>query len=118
MAVRTCDQEYDLTVPVNWRDLVHAIAVVTAKADVRLTASIFRNRPEADVRFNESINHVYHFLIYDELKEVGEALNISSRTVQRRVKEYGLPDCKRTNNKRIINPQNTICLFEELSWLY
>ncbi len=75
-------------------------------------------RPKADIRLNASINHVCHFIVYDGLKEVGEALNISSRTVQRRVKEYGLPDCTRTNSKYIINPQNTICLFEELSWLY
>ncbi len=39
------EQEYDLTVPVNRRDLIHVIEVVTAKADVRLTASIGRNRP-------------------------------------------------------------------------
>ncbi len=40
--------EYDLTVPVNRRDLIHAIEVVTLKADVHLTASIGRNRPKAD----------------------------------------------------------------------
>ena len=42
------EQEYDLTVPVNRRDLIHAIEAVTPKADVRLTASIGRNRPQAD----------------------------------------------------------------------
>ena len=87
----------------------------------RLCLSLKSNvseRPKADIRFNASINHVCHFIVYDGLKEIGEALNISSRTVQRRVKEYGLPDCTRTNSKCIINPQNTICLFEELSWLY
>jgi len=44
------EQEYDLRVPVNRRDLIHAIEVVTAKADVHLTASIGRNRPKADIR--------------------------------------------------------------------
>ena len=42
------EQEYDLTVPVNRKDLIHAIEVVTPKEDVRLTASIGRNRPQAD----------------------------------------------------------------------
>jgi len=32
-------QEYDLTVPANRRDLIHAIEIVTPKADVRLTAN-------------------------------------------------------------------------------
>jgi len=44
------EQEYDLTVPVNRRDLIRVIEVVTTKADVRLTASIGRNRPIADIR--------------------------------------------------------------------
>ncbi len=43
------EQGYDLTVSVNRRDLIHAIEVVTLKADVHLTASIGRNRPEVDV---------------------------------------------------------------------
>lgn len=43
------EQEYDWTVPVNRRDLIHAIEVVTLKADVHLTASIGRNRPRADI---------------------------------------------------------------------
>jgi len=43
------EQEYDLTVPVNRRDLIHAIEAVISKADVRLTPSIGRNRPKADV---------------------------------------------------------------------
>jgi len=42
-------QEYDLTVPANREGLLHAIEAVTLKADVHLTASIGRNRPEADV---------------------------------------------------------------------
>ncbi len=44
------EQEYDLTVPVNRMDLINVIEAVTPKADVRLTASIGRNRPKADVR--------------------------------------------------------------------
>jgi len=43
------EQEYDLTVPVNRRDLIHTIEVVTPKADVHLTASIGRNQPRADI---------------------------------------------------------------------
>jgi len=43
------EQEYDLTVPANRRDLIHVIEAVTPKADVRLTASIGRNRPKADI---------------------------------------------------------------------
>ena len=42
------EQEYDLTVPVNRRDLNNAIEAVTPKADVHLTASIGSNRPKAD----------------------------------------------------------------------
>ena len=42
------EQEYDLTVPVNRKDLIHVTEAVTSKADVRLTASIGRNRPIAD----------------------------------------------------------------------
>ena len=44
------EQEYDLTVPVNREDLINVIEAVTPKADVRLTASIGRNRPKADIR--------------------------------------------------------------------
>jgi len=43
------EQEYDLTVPANRGDLINVIEVVTPKADVRLTASIGRNRPKADI---------------------------------------------------------------------
>jgi len=43
------EQEVDLTVPVNRRDLINVIEAVTPKADVRLTASIGRNRPKADI---------------------------------------------------------------------
>jgi len=39
------EQEYNLTVPVNRKDLKNVIEAVTPKADVRLTASIGRNRP-------------------------------------------------------------------------
>ena len=46
------EQEYDLTVPANRGDLINVIEVVTPKADVRLTASIGRNRPTA--AFSES----------------------------------------------------------------
>jgi len=42
------EQEYDLTVPANRSDLINVIEAVTHKADVRLTASIGRNRPKAD----------------------------------------------------------------------
>ncbi len=50
-------REYDLTQPANRRDLIHVIEVVTAKADVRLTASIGRNRPIADVRLSSVSFH-------------------------------------------------------------
>ena len=43
------EQEYDLTIPANREGLLHAIEAVTPKADVRLTASIGRNRPKADL---------------------------------------------------------------------
>jgi len=46
------EQEYDLTVPANRRDLIHVIEAVTPKADIHLTASIGRNRPTA--AFSES----------------------------------------------------------------
>jgi hypothetical protein len=41
------EQECDLTVPANRKDLINVIEAVTPKADVRLTASIDRNRPRA-----------------------------------------------------------------------
>jgi len=44
------EQEYDLTVSANKRDLINVIEAVTHKADGRLTASIGRNRPQADLR--------------------------------------------------------------------
>ena len=44
------EQDYDLTVPVNRRDLIHVIEDVTLKADIRLMASIGRNLPKADIR--------------------------------------------------------------------
>ena len=47
------EQEYDLTVPANRGDLINVIEVVTPKADVRLTASIGRNRPIADIRLRK-----------------------------------------------------------------
>jgi len=47
-----------LTVPVNRRDLINVIEAVTPKADVHLTASIGRNRPEADIRLGK-INRKY-----------------------------------------------------------
>ena len=47
------EQEYDLTVPVNRRDLNNAIEAGTHKADVRITASIGRNRPKADIRLKK-----------------------------------------------------------------
>ncbi len=37
-----------MTLPVNRRDLIHAIEAVISKADIRLMASIGRNRPQAD----------------------------------------------------------------------
>jgi len=40
-----------LRVPANRKDLIHAIEAVTHKADVRLTASIGRNRPKPDIHF-------------------------------------------------------------------
>jgi len=43
------EQEYDLTVLTNRRDLINVIEAVTPKADARLAASIGRNRPKADV---------------------------------------------------------------------
>ena len=42
------EQEYDLTVPVNRKDLNNVIEAGTPKADVRITASIGSNRPQAD----------------------------------------------------------------------
>ncbi|MCH7501273.1 MAG: hypothetical protein IH886_14935 [Nitrospinae bacterium] len=42
--------EYDLTVPANRTDLINVIEAVTPKADVHQTASIGRNRPQADIR--------------------------------------------------------------------
>ncbi len=48
------EQEYDLTVPANRRDLINVIEAVTPKADVRLTASIGRNRPIADIRLGNT----------------------------------------------------------------
>jgi len=51
------EQEYDLIVPVNRRDLINVIEAVISKADVRLTASIGRNRPKADI---------YHFQKTDQ----------------------------------------------------
>ncbi len=47
------EQEYDLTIPANRRDLINVIEAVTPKADVRLTVSIGRNRPEADIRLRK-----------------------------------------------------------------
>ena len=41
------EQEYDLTIPANRRDLINVIEAVTPKAGVRLKASIGRNRPTA-----------------------------------------------------------------------
>jgi hypothetical protein len=43
------EQEYNLRVPVNRRDLLHVLEEVTPKADVRLTASIGRYRPKVDI---------------------------------------------------------------------
>ncbi len=43
------EQEYDLTVPANRRDLINVIEAVTPKADVHLTDSIGRNRPRAAI---------------------------------------------------------------------
>ena len=40
------EQEYDLTKPVNRRDLIHAIEVVTPKADVRLKAGYDPSSPK------------------------------------------------------------------------
>ena len=37
------EQEYDLTVPVNRREIINVIEAGTLKADVHLTASIGRN---------------------------------------------------------------------------
>jgi len=51
------EQEYDLTVPSNRGDLINVMEAVTPKADVRLTASIGRNRPKADI---------YHFQKTDQ----------------------------------------------------
>ena len=43
------EQEYDLTVPVNRKDLNNVIEAGTPKADVHLTVSIGSNRPKADL---------------------------------------------------------------------
>jgi len=47
------EQEYDLTKPVNRKDLINVIEAVTPKADVHLTASVGRNRPKADIRLRK-----------------------------------------------------------------
>ena len=47
------EQEYDLTVPANRKDLINVIEAVTPKADVRLTHLIGRNRPIADIRLRK-----------------------------------------------------------------